>query len=232
MLLEGDPRLKSQGLLALDLDGVLLPNQSSWDAYHRILGTNEGRKRNMGLYFSGQIDYETWARMDAELWKGMDSKPIKEYLQRMDITPGANQLITDMREIAVEPIIISTGILSIAKTVGRALGIDTVIANEVEMKNGRITGNVRVNCGFEEKGRVLRRLGEARGIQPNRWACVGDDMNDLSMFKEAAYSVAFNPKSTELEGFASAVIRSKDLYPVRNLLKKYLTGLQTENLDC
>lgn len=212
----------NRGLLGLDLDGVLIPNDSSWDLYHRILGTEEGRKRNMDLFFSGRIDYRTWAEMDADLWRGMSYRPIERYLEGLTVNEGAIELVSEMREMSVEIAIVSTGISSFAERISRILGIDTVIANEVETHGGEITGEVRTKCGFDEKGSKLRELGEGMGIPRSRWSCVGDDENDLSMFRIVPFSIAYNPKSAKLTEIATLTIESDNLHRVlRSLARHY-----------
>jgi phosphoserine phosphatase len=48
-------------------------------------------------------------------------------------------------------------------------------------------------------------------IDLSRTAFVGDSSNDLWIAREAGFTVAFNPKSAELEEVADAVVRSRDL---------------------
>lgn len=218
--------MRKPGLLALDLDGVLLKGDSSWGRYHQLLGTEKERKRTMELFFSKAIDYPTWARMDAELWKGMDSRPVQEYLCNLQVAPGAVELVSKMHSLGIISIMISTGISAVAEKVGEILGMDAVKANDVEVLDGRLTGKVRINCGFDEKGLVLRRMARGRAIPLERCACVGDDENDISMFEAVPFSLAYNPKSNEVARKASMVIKG-DLHQVRRVLIEHFKSLSS-----
>lgn len=197
-----------RGLLALDLDGVLLEEGSSWEIFHRLLGTaGTERERNMELFFSGRIDYEEWAMLDAGLWTGMEIGPVDDYLANMDVSEGAHELVASMHELGVVTAIVSTGISRIARWVGTELGIDEVVSNDVEVTDGRITGRVKVRCPFYGKGSVVRALARRVGLPLSRSACVGDGENDLTMFDVVGFSVAHNPESNEVAARADRVVR-------------------------
>ena len=102
--------------------------------------------------------------------------------------------------------------------------MDFFVANRVIVRGGAFTGEVLVRCPFDGKGLALRRLGEDLKIPRGRWAAVGNDSNDVSMFKEAAFSVAFNPISEDAEKAASVSIRSETLHEVTDLLRQFFLG--------
>jgi len=214
-----------KGLLALDLDGVLLQDDSTWGLFHSIMGTDEGRTRNMRSFFSGSVDYVTWARMDAELWRGKDFSVVAGRLEDLSLTPGARELVSVIRSMGVSIAIISTGISAVAERVGRILGIGNIVANDVEIADGRITGKVRINCGFDEKGSVLKRLARDMGIPLESCASVGDDINDIPMFRVVPFSVAFNPKGEEVARSATVAVRADDLTPVLAVLRRHFEEL-------
>ena len=107
-----------RGMVALDLDGVLIRDDSSWGIYHRAMGTTGGqRDANMRDFFSGKIDYGTWALRDTAMWKGRSIEPVHRVLHELNLTEGALELVDRLRSIGVLPVIISTGISEIADPV-------------------------------------------------------------------------------------------------------------------
>jgi phosphoserine phosphatase len=64
---------------------------------------------------------------------------------------------------------------------------------------------------MDGKGIALRSIALREDIPLPRCAFVGDHANDLAAARLAGFSIAFNPKSAELEAVASAVVRSHDL---------------------
>ncbi len=218
--------MKRTGLLALDLDGVLLEGDSSWGVFHSLLGTmGPQRDRNMEMFFSGAIDYDTWARMDTALWRGKKVKPIRTYLANLQITEGARELIDEMHSGGVSSIIISTGISAVAERVGEIIGADLVRANEVEILNGRITGKVEVNCAFDQKGSILRQIARELAIPLANCACVGDHENDIPMFEVVPFSIAFNPKSKNVAEAATLIIRGSSLSGATRVLADHFGSI-------
>ena len=219
--------MKAWGLLALDLDGVLIEDDSSWGRYHELLGTSKERERNMALFLSGSIDYAAWAEMDAALWKGKDASAVQRYLSELRTTQGASQLVSQAHSLGVTTMIISTGISAVAERAAGMLGIGMVESNEVEIANGTVTGGVRVRCGFQEKGLVLRRAARNLRIPLGRCACVGNDENDVPMFEAVPFSVAFNPSSEKVARKATVVVRGRDLFEVARVLGSHFESLRS-----
>ncbi len=219
--------MKALALLALDLDGVLIEDDSSWGRYHELLGTSKERQRNMALFLSGRIDYERWARMDAGLWKGKDASAVQRFLSELRTREGASQLVSQAHSLGAATMIISTGISAVAERAAGMLGIGMVESNDVEIANGTITGRVRVRCGFEEKGLILRRAARKLGIPIAHCACVGNDENDVPMFEAVPFSVAFNPSSEKVARKATVVVRGRDLFEVSRVLGSHLTSLRS-----
>ncbi len=219
--------MRGIGVLALDLDGVLLEEESSWARYHDLLGTQDGRERNMRSFMSGEIDYRTWATRDAGLWKGMNPSPVCRYLESLKTRTGSAEMVSDMRSLDVVTAIISTGIGAVARRAAEILHIDLVEANDVEILGSRISGRVKVKCGFREKGLVLRRIAGHAGIPLDRCACVGNDENDIPMFQTAGFSIAYNPTTEEVASHASVVVRGRDLEDVRSILRDHFAHLRS-----
>jgi phosphoserine phosphatase len=77
--------------------------------------------------------------------------------------------------------------------------------------DGRIAHWHATPFDMDGKGVALRSIALREDIPLARCAFVGDHANDLAAARLAGFSVAFNPKSAELEAAASAVVRSRDL---------------------
>jgi phosphoserine phosphatase len=216
--------MKPIGLMAIDLDGVLLKDDSSWEIFHRSLGTiGAKRDRNMEDFFSGEIDYLEWARRDTSMWEGMSIEPVHRYLGRMELNEGAEDLVKSLRVLGVLPVIISTGISEVVKRAGEILGIDIAESNHVEVLNGRITGRVDVRCGFDEKGFVVRRMAGEASIPLDRCAAIGDAENDISMFEAVPFSLAYNPKSSKVATAATKTVVGSDLFEARDVLVEHFS---------
>ena len=75
------------------------------------------------------------------------------------------------------------------------LGLDAAYANELEVQDGRFTGNVigRV-IDRDAKADLLRAIAEDYEIPIEQTVAVGDGANDLAMLEAAGLGIAFNGK--------------------------------------
>lgn len=83
-----------------------------------------------------------------------------------------------------------------------------------------------MNAGTD-KGKALKMLADAKGIDRNQIAAFGDFYNDVSLFREADYSYAMENGDIGIRKYARFVAPSNDQYGVMTLLKQ-LCGLPQE----
>ena len=79
---------------------------------------------------------------------------------------------------------------------------------------GRISHWRATPFDMDGKAQALRALALREGLGLERCAYVGDSSNDVWVARAAGYTVAFNPRSEELERLAGAVVRSEDFRDV------------------
>ena len=179
-------------LVAFDLEGTLVKSVSGWVELHKRFGTWVKGREYAEMFFRGEIDYPTWADLDASLWRGHTRNEIMEWVESVEYMRGAFELVKFLKENDFRIAILSSGLMCLAEKVGKELGADYVFANELEFDEwGRITGKVRSHVDFQGKGRILRELKER--LKPELTIAVGDGYNDLPMFREADVSIAINP---------------------------------------
>ena len=94
------------------------------------------------------------------------------------------------------------------------LHLDAEVANELEIMDGKLTGNVIGDIvDAKYKANTLRKLAEKYEIPPAQTVAIGDGANDLPMIKAAGLGIAYHakPKVNEL---AEVTIRHADLMGV------------------
>ena len=90
---------------------------------------------------------------------------------------------------------VSGGFTQIIEGVVADLGIDHLAANELEMKDGVLTGGlVGPIVDRVGKAEALIRFAAAAGVPQSRTIAVGDGANDLDMLAAAGLGIAFNAK--------------------------------------
>lgn len=75
------------------------------------------------------------------------------------------------------------------------LGVDYVYANELDVENGLVTGNVKGEIiDGQRKADLLRELADREGLVLEQVIAVGDGANDLPMLNIAGLGIAFRAK--------------------------------------
>jgi phosphoserine phosphatase len=162
----------------------------------------------------GELDFSEALVERVRLLKGLSLDDAHVALDKMPFMPGAKELVDHLRSRGYKTAMISGGFTIAAERVGKNLGMDHVVANELLTDNGHLTGEVKGPLTEQgSKEYVLQRIAERYGIKPDECIVVGDGANDICIFKMARYAIAFNSKPI-LREFADIVITEKNLEAV------------------
>ena len=109
--------------------------------------------------------------------------------------PGARALLATSRAAGVRTALVSGGFTVFAERVAGELGFDRVVANRLEIADGRIAGTVRAPLVTGDTKRdALLALAEECAVSRSATLAVGDGANDLPMLRAAGLGVAFRAK--------------------------------------
>ena len=100
-----------------------------------------------------------------------------------------------MRRSGAATALVTGGFTVFADRVGAELGFDRVVANRLEITEGRLTGRVLppIVTG-ETKKQALLEFAVELAITPAATLAVGDGANDLPMLNAAGLGIAFHAK--------------------------------------
>ncbi len=143
----------------------------------------------------GELDFkESFARRMA-LLKGLDESVLAEIAEQLPVTEGAERLISTLKKLGYKTAILSGGFNYFGKYLQQKLGIDYVYANELEIVDGKVTGNVSgVVVDGARKAELLRELATQEDLSLEQVIAVGDGANDLPMLSIAGLGIAFRAK--------------------------------------
>jgi len=206
--------MKKPRLVVFDVDGTLIKVDSSWSFLHRKLGTWTKGKQYAELFFQRKITYEEWARLDASLWKNQPLRKIQQIVNEIPYVDGAQEVIRVLRRHDVKVALLSAGLSLLSERIKRELTVDYSLSNELIVKNGFLTGEVKVNVSLDNKEKALNRILHRFNLRNDECCAVGDDESLIPLFKKVALGIAFNPCSEEVEKNADIIVKSKDLHDI------------------
>jgi phosphoserine phosphatase len=144
----------------------------------------------------GELDFAAALDARVALLNGLGADAIDRCLaERVQLMPGARTLILTMKARGATTILVSGGFTRFAQPVGEQIGFDRVIANELLIEGGALTGAVAkpiVDSATKETT-LLDGMAEL-GLPASATLAVGDGANDLAMIKQAGLGVAYHAK--------------------------------------
>ena len=160
----------------------------------------------------GELDFRAALTERVGLLAGMPETTLVECrMERVRLTRGARTLVQTMKAHGAHSILISGGFMPFAGPVGEAIGFDRVIANELEIADGKLTGKVlEPIVDSTAKLETLKAEAAKHGLPLAETLAVGDGANDIPMITTAGLGVGYYPHPAAAEA-AAAVIRHHDL---------------------
>jgi phosphoserine phosphatase len=161
---------------------------------------------------NGELDFRAALEERVRLLAGMDEAVLVECrMERVKLTRGARTLVQTMKAHGAFSVLVSGGFMPFAGPVGEAVGFDKVVANELEVAGGKLTGKV-LEPIVDSKAKLATLKAEAarHGMPLAETLAVGDGANDIPMMTAAGLGIGYHPHPAAAEA-AAAVIRHHDL---------------------
>jgi phosphoserine phosphatase len=208
-------------IVVFDMDGTLTQHVSSWQLIHEKLGLwDEDACHYQEQFLKGKISYRRFCELDAKRWKNLPTTDITRHLHAIPYSRNAKNTLKKLKELGFKLAILSTGLDLLALKVKKELKIDYCICNTLQVRHGRLTGQVKINIAHGEKGKVFKRLLKKAGIKPEQAIFVGDSATDVPAAKIAGYAIAFNASHSGLAEIADYNCQTKDFKEVLVAIKK------------
>jgi phosphoserine phosphatase len=182
-------------LLAMDMDSTLITIECIDE-----LGDFAGRKAEIAAITAqamrGELDYPASLRQRVAALKGLeDSILSRVYEERLCLTPGAEALIRACKHHRVKLLLVSGGFTFFTDRLKQRLGIDYTISNRLEIRNGKLTGEVLGDIvDADAKAKRFKEVVSELKATKDESVAIGDGANDLKMMAQAGVSVAFRAK--------------------------------------
>ena len=206
------PHLRTPGLLVMDMDSTAIQIECI-DEIAKLAGTGELVSEVTERAMRGELDFTASLRQ-----RGDAERRRCQYFaagsRRAAADAGPAQLVLKLETLGWKVAIASGGFTFFAEYLRDKLHLDAVFANELEIRDGKLTGNVLGDIvDAKYKANTLRKLAEKYEIPTAQTVAIGDGANDLPMIKAAGLGIAFHAKPKVNEQ-AEVTIRHADLMGV------------------
>ena len=199
-------------LATFDLDGTLTQERSIWEYIHKKLGKWYGfAEEYQKKFLAGEISYERFCELDAEVWKGMRVEELLEIAKTVPFHPGVDELISYLRHNSLKLTMVSSGLSILSNWVHERYGFDYSVSNDLLHEDGILTGKVKIRVNYDKKAEWVKRILKKFDVRPEEVIAIGDSIGDIDMFQMVGFSIAFNSSCNDLEQVATLCIKSKDL---------------------
>ena len=185
-------------LMAFDMESTLIENECLDDLTELAGSGNLGRELTRhGLSGDIGLGFADSLAARVRLLEGAPASLVDNVLERIRLTAGAEDLMSFCRDNGILTYIITSSFTPIAAHVADRLGMTGFVANELEIRDGKITGLVTGPAGGRlldaaGKRRTLEILCAAHGVRMKETLTCGYGMNDVDMVKAAHIGVAFH----------------------------------------
>ena len=196
---------RAKRLIVMDVDSTLIQGEVIEMLAERA-GHADAVRAVTERAMAGELDFTESLRERVSLLAGLPVGVVDEVVASVRLTPGARTLVRTLRRLGFTTAAVSGGFTQVIDHLRAELGVDHGAANRLQVRDGRLTGQVEGEVvDRAAKARLLRRFADAEGVPTAQVVAVGDGANDLDMLAAAGLGIAFNAKPVVREAADTAV---------------------------
>lgn len=183
-----------KGLCVTDVDGTLILEEVI-DLLGREVGREEEIAQLTSQAMRGELDFESSLRDRVSFLEGLPISVFDTAFNSIHLSPNAQEFISILQKNGIQVGLVSGGFTPIVERLAKSLGIAYFSANQLEVKDGLLTGKLVGHIiSPEVKQATLEQWRKELKLPRERTVAIGDGANDLLMLKSAGLGIAFCAK--------------------------------------
>jgi len=193
--MQEDKKLSDFKLLVMDMDSTLITIECI-DEIADIHGLKNEVAAITESAMRGELDFRESLTQRVALLKGLEASVLQQVFdERLLLSLGAKELLAGAQAIGLRTVLVSGGFTFFTDRLRQQLTFDVARANELEIKDDKLTGRViGPIIDASEKRHTVEMQAQALGVPTSAAIVMGDGANDLEMMSVAGLSVAFRAK--------------------------------------
>ncbi len=186
------PFRQRRRLVVFDMDGTIIEGEII-DELAKAANVGEKVSKITSKAMAGDMEFKEALLERVRLLAGLPVSVLKEVADGIQLSAGAHELISTLKTMGFKLALISGGFKFFTDHLKEHLGFDYTFANDLEVKDGVLTGKIKGRIiDRETKGAIVRDLAKKEGLSREEVVAVGDGANDEIMLKNAGFGIAFN----------------------------------------
>ena len=183
-----------KGLCVMDVDGTLILEEVI-DLLGREAGCEEEIAQLTSQAMRGELDFESSLRKRVSLLEDLSISVFDKVFNSIHLSPNAQEFISILQKKGILVGLVSGGFSPIVERLAKSLGIAYFSANQLEVKDGLLTGKLVGHIiSPEVKKETLEKWRKELKFSKERTIAIGDGANDLLMLKSSGLGIAFCAK--------------------------------------
>lgn len=215
---------KNKRLVFFDMDSTLV-DMEIIDEMAQQAGVFKEVSRITEKAMRGDIDFEESLTQRVALLKGLRVEELEKIRNEMKLSEGAEDLVNTLKKLGFRLGLVSGGFDYFSDFLKKKLGLDFSYANQLEIKNGALTGKVLGKIVDNTyKAKIVNMVSEEEGVLLDQTVAIGDGANDVLMLGQAGLGIAYNAKEKLQRAASMSLGRAR----LRNIL--YILGISEEEM--
>jgi phosphoserine phosphatase len=214
-------------IVIFDIDGTIFtkpwrsPNEkvsvSSWNVVYKELGIFDIHEKLKNMFIEKRFkSYMDWnyAGCCVLQARGLNKKTFDKIIQSRPYNPGVKETFKILAQNKIITGVVSGSFEALALRLQKEIGVNHALAHcrlEFDKKTGLLKDWQLFGTDWQDKIKFVKYVATLYKTRLENVAYVGDDVNDIPVFKKVGLAIAFNAEKKEVKEAAHVVIKKRDL---------------------